>query len=127
MSSIPPSMHIASSVSQAAHRQSEVAKGPDRARAESRMRAGRPGGAASGERFAQKMRKELRKHLETVEDSYEPTDELIRIEADGRNDRNGSAGNREQEADSTEKDPESGPNPGQDQEQPPSQGLDLEA
>ena len=114
MSSIPPSMHIASSVSQAAHRQSEVAKGPDRARAES-------------ERFAQKMRKELRKHLETVEDSYEPTDELIRIEADGRNDRNGSAGNREQEADSTEKDPESGPNPGQDQEQPPSQGLDLEA
>jgi hypothetical protein len=67
MSSIPSSNPIASSLSQSALQQSEVAKGGDRARSEQA-------------RFAQKMREKLREHLETVEDSYEATDELLHID-----------------------------------------------
>ncbi|MDX1565531.1 MAG: hypothetical protein R3236_09005 [Phycisphaeraceae bacterium] len=114
MSSIPPSMHIAASVSQAALQQSEAAKGPDRVRSEQ-------------ERFAQKMRKELRKHLETVEDSYEPTDELIRIEADGRNDRNESDAQPEGDGSSeTAGEAAQDPDPAQSPE-PARRRLDLEA
>ena len=113
MSSIPPSMNIASSLAQTVAQQGDVAKAAERKRSEEA-------------RFAQKMREQLRKHLETVEDSYEATDELIHVQ-DEPNDRGAEQGSEKPE------EPDH-PEPSPPRLEPPSSidrlsglGLDIEA
>ena len=64
MSNIPP---IASSVAQAALQQSQASKKAD-------------ADQQKGARFSEKMRKLQEEELETVEDSYEASDDVVKVD-----------------------------------------------
>jgi len=72
MSAIPPTNPLASSLSQGALQQSEASKTQDQKRGEAA-------------RFSQKMKEALARHLETVEDSYEATEDHLQVDPDERN------------------------------------------